>query len=92
VAKEDQPAKAIPLRLNCMRENVDDIFSLRVDIDHSTKPDSGGVGVVKGVRIDLLGDKEGSTLNKALYNVCVKLSQMIQEVHYNRDYETTEKK
>lgn len=89
--KEDKPTKTIPLRLNCMRQNVDDIFSLRVDIDHSTKTDSGGIGVVKGVRIDLIGDKEGSVLNKALYNVCVKLSQMIQEVHYNRDYDETNK-
>lgn len=92
MAKEDQPTKAIPLRLECIRENVDDIFSLRVDIDHTTKPTSGGRGVIKGVRIDLIKDKEGSLLNTALYNVCVKLSQMIQEVHYNRDYEITEKK
>ena len=92
MAKEDQPAKAIPLRLECIRENVDDIFSLRVDIDHTTKPTSGGRGVIKGVRIDLIKDKEGSLLNTALYNVCVKLSQMIQEVHYNRDYEITKEK
>lgn len=91
MAEKDNTTKTVPLRLNCMRENVDDIFSLRVDIDHSTKPDSGGIGIVKGVRIDLIGDKEGSTLNNALYNVCVKLSQMIQEVHYNRDYNEADK-
>lgn len=89
MAEKDTPTKTIPLRLECIRENVDDIFSLRVDIDHTTKPTSGGRGVVKGVRIDLIGDKEGSTLNNALYNVCVKLSQMIQEVHYKRDYDET---
>tara|TARA_R110000803_G_scaffold197383_1_gene260900 strand:+ start:208 stop:492 length:285 start_codon:yes stop_codon:yes gene_type:complete len=92
VAEKDNTTKTVPLRLKCIRDNVDGIFSLRVDIDHTAQPpSSGGAGIVKGVRIDLIGDKEGSHLNLALYNVCVKLSQMIQEVHYNRDYNEADK-
>ena len=46
---------------------------------------------MKGVKIDLIGDKTGSTLNNALYNVCVELSNMIQEVHYKRNYDEADK-
>ena len=88
MAKENQEAERktpdIPLRLNCIRKDIDGIFSVRVDIDHSHRISNGSVGIVKGVRIDLIGDKEGSTLNQALYNVCVELSNIIQEVHYNK--------
>ena len=89
--KKDKPKQAIPLRLDCLRKNVDGIFSLRVDIDYTNRTTAGSIGLVKGVKIDLIGDKTGSTLNNALYNVCVELSNMIQEVHYKRNYDETDK-
>ena len=88
----------IPLRLDSIRKDVDGIFSIRVDLDWSkrvvngdqigseiTKEDVVGIRVVKGIRIDLIGDKVGSMLNQALYNVCVELSNIIQEVHYTKE-------
>lgn len=86
MAEQNKPN--IPLRLDCIRKNVDGIFSLRVDVQYTNKISTGRL--VKGVKIDLIGDKTGSTLNNALYNVCVELSKMIQEVHYQKINETTE--
>ena len=84
----EQSKSNIPLRLDCIRKDVDGIFSLRVDVQYTDRISTGRL--VKGVKIDLIGDKTGSTLNNALYNVCVELSKMIQEVHYQKINETTE--
>ena len=83
----EQSKSNIPLRLDCIRKDIDGIFSVRVDVDYTNKISTGRL--VKGVKIDLIGDKTGSTLNNALYNVCVELSKIIQEVHYQNETKET---
>lgn len=87
MAEQDKPKQAIPLRLDCIRKDVDGIFSLRVDVQYTNRISTGRL--VKGVKIDLIGDRTGSMLNNALYNVCVELSKLIQEVHYTEKDEIT---